>query len=104
MRWLFHVAPAATVTFAGERYSPASLATEGFVHASYRDVVVESARLYFPADADLRVLVVDPRLLDVPVEIATTPRGPMPHIRGSIPRAAIRVIGLADVANEPDAL
>ena len=102
MRWLFHVAPASAVSFVGDRYAPASLATEGFVHASYRDVVVESARLYFPANADLRVLVIDPRLLDVPVVVATTPRGPMPHIHGAIPRAAIRVMDLADVATAPD--
>lgn len=105
MRWLFHVAPAAAIAFDdGDRYAPASLATEGFLHASYRDLVLESARLYFSEDADLRVLVVDPRLLDVPVRIATTPRGPMPHIHGSIPRAAARVIGLADVVNEADAI
>ena len=103
-RWLFHVTQAPALSFAGARYAPASLATEGFLHASYRDLVVESARLYFPADADLRVLVIDPRGLDVPVQVVTTPRGPMPHIHGSIPRTAYRVIGLEDVASEADAI
>lgn len=102
MRWLFHVAVASEVHFEGDRYTAASLATEGFLHASHRDRVVESARLYFPADADLRVLVIDPRLLDVPVVVVDTPRGPMPHIHGAVPRAAVRVITLGDVSAEPD--
>ena len=74
---------------ADEHYRPPSLATEGFIHASYRDRVAESARLYFPADADLVVLAIDPTKLTSRVEIADTPRGPMPHIHGPIPRSAV---------------
>ncbi len=101
MRWLYHVLNADSHT-AGERYDPPSLASEGFIHASYRDAVAESARLYF-AGRSVRVLQIDPRRLDVPVVEASTPRGPMPHIHGSIPRDAIRaVLELADVAGAPD--
>jgi uncharacterized protein (DUF952 family) len=90
MRWLFHVRVATNDR--GERYAPESLAREGFIHASYRDDVVESARLYFPGGMRLEVVQVDPRRLDVSVEVASTPRGPMPHIHGSVPRDAIRAV------------
>ena len=42
-------------------YSPRSLAQEGFVHCSFRDDAAASARLYFPPDAALRILQIDPR-------------------------------------------
>jgi uncharacterized protein (DUF952 family) len=35
------------------------------------------------------VLQIDPRRLDARVEIASTPRGEMPHIYGSIPTHAV---------------
>jgi len=81
MRWLFHVVPVEDVGWGSDgRYRASSLEGEGFIHASYRDEVLE----------------IDPRRLDVPVEIVSTPRGPMPHIRGSIPSDAIRVLGIDD--------
>jgi cyclohexyl-isocyanide hydratase len=110
MRWLFHVVRAeelarATQAWGAERrYAPPSLAREGFVHCSYRDAVAESARLYFggAAPGALAVLAVDPRRLDAPVEIAETPRGEMPHVRGPIPEDAVRVLGLGDVGAHAD--
>ncbi len=103
MRWLFHVLLEQDIEWGADgRYRARSLETEGFVHASYRETVHESARLYFPPDAKRKVLAIDPRRLDVPVEIASTPRGPMPHIRGLIPADAIRVISLEDVDAHPD--
>jgi glutathione S-transferase len=99
MRWLYHLrVEGLESTY---RYAPASLATEGFVHGSYRDDVLESARVHFPAGARLEVLVIDPRLLDVPVQVARTPRGDMPHIHGAVPaRAIVRVMPLATFAAE----
>ena len=100
LRWIYHLTEADGP--AGD-YVPESLSREGFVHGSYRDLVAESARLYFPSNAVLRVLRIDPRRLDVPVEIAETPRGPMPHVHGPIPRDAIReVLSLDAVARAPD--
>lgn len=100
LRWIYHLTESDVP--AGE-YAPESLAREGFVHGSYRDLVAESARLYFPPSAVLRVLRIDPRRLDVPVEIAETPRGPMPHVHGPIPRDAVReVLSLDAVARAPD--
>jgi len=43
------------------------------------------------------VLAIDPRRLDVRVEVADTPRGPMPHVHGAIPRDAAREMALEDV-------
>lgn len=92
MRWLFHIltrqAHDAWSSSDGD-YAPPSLATDGFIHTSYREQVAESAKLYFPADAELVVMRIDPHKLDVRVEEAPTPRGPMPHVFGPIPRAAI---------------
>ncbi|MDQ3368844.1 MAG: DUF952 domain-containing protein [Myxococcota bacterium] len=107
MRWLFHILTRAdheAWAASGEpAYAPASLASEGFVHASYRDAVRESAALYFAATTPLVVLRIDPSLLEVAV--AATPRGPMPHVRGPIPRAAIAaVLDVAEVALGPDQL
>lgn len=86
-RWLYHVRVVGADP--GWPYAPASLAREGFVHASFRDRVRESAKLYFPAGSALEVLVIDPRLLAAPVEIALTPRGPMPHVRGPIEERSV---------------
>jgi cyclohexyl-isocyanide hydratase len=103
MRWLFHVVRVEDIAWGRDgRYRPSSLEREGFIHASYRDAVLESARLYFGADADLRVLAIDPRRLDVPVEVVDTPRGPMPHVRGAIPSDATRVLALDEVASAAD--
>jgi putative intracellular protease/amidase/uncharacterized protein (DUF952 family) len=105
MRWLFHVLRAEDLSWGQDgRYAPRSFAEEGFIHASYKGVVAESAKLYFPEGARLVVLVIDPRRLDVPVEVVETPRGPMPHIRGSIPSDAIRVLPLDAVADHADAV
>jgi uncharacterized protein (DUF952 family) len=87
VRWLYHLRVAGEAL--AVRYAPPGLAREGFVHASYRDAVSESARLYFSAGTPLEVLRIDPRRLDVPVERVPTPRGEMPHILGSVPLEAI---------------
>jgi putative intracellular protease/amidase/uncharacterized protein (DUF952 family) len=107
MRWLFHVVRAAELAFdADDLYAPPSLALEGFVHASFRDALGESARVHFAGASpdELRVLAIDPRRLDVPVRVADTPRGPMPHIHGPIPRDAVRVLDLDAVDAHPDAV
>jgi cyclohexyl-isocyanide hydratase len=105
MRWLFHLVRPEELSWGSDgRYAPPSLATEGFVHASHRDALRASADLYFTADerARLRVLAIDPRRLDARVELADTPRGPMPHIHGSIPVDAVRVLDLDAAEAHPD--
>jgi len=103
VRWLYHIAEGG-VSLASP-YAPASLRREKFVHASFRDQVVESARVHFPKEEALSVLQIDPRRLDVPLKIDPTPRGPMPHIYGPIPADAIRAVHpLAEVDDAPDAV
>jgi uncharacterized protein (DUF952 family) len=104
VRWLYHILRG-ELRFEHDAYAPSTLATDGFVHASHKTEVRESIRIHFRgADpASLRILQIDPRLLRVPVELATTPRGPMPHIQGAIPRTAVRgVITLDDLDTAPD--
>lgn len=98
MRWLYHVTFRVRASI--NPYTVDSLYKEGFIHASYASSVAESARLYFPAGSDLVVLQIDPRKLGVPLEVAETPRGPMPHIYGPIPREAI--VSIREVAEAPD--
>jgi putative intracellular protease/amidase/uncharacterized protein (DUF952 family) len=113
VRWLYHVRLAenldlaSTAEFSVEPYAPDSLEAEGFVHASFRDETATSAKLYFPPgsalDSLLEVICIDPRRLDVPVVIADTPRGKMPHIHGPIPREAIRsTISVDELSAVPD--
>jgi uncharacterized protein (DUF952 family) len=101
VRWLYHVFGGAISI--EDRYAPESLAQDGFVHCSYRDAVRASARLYFPSEAALLVLQIDPRCLDCELRVVQTPRGPMPHVHGAIPRRAIaRVLPLDEIESAPD--
>ena len=100
-RWLYHALLAADDH--GDPYAPASLAAEGFIHASFAPLVEESTRLYFPGDAALVILQIDPRRLGVPVRVVETPRGPMPHVHGPLVRSAIvRRLGRDGLACLPD--
>jgi cyclohexyl-isocyanide hydratase len=79
---------------------------DGFVHASFANKVRESAALHFAGvdPESLAVVAIDPRRLDVPVELANTPRGPMPHIHGVVPKDAARAtIALEAFGQDADA-
>jgi uncharacterized protein (DUF952 family) len=103
MRWLYHLVPVRDDV--GDPYAPPSLESERFIHCSYRPAVAESARLYFEPGVELRVLRIDPRKLQAEVRVAETPRGPMPHVHGAIPRAAIvETLVLDALAAAPDEL
>jgi cyclohexyl-isocyanide hydratase len=102
MRWLYHLVPRRDAGGDGP-YAPHSLAAEGFVHASFRDEVLESARLHFAPGEDLVALRIDPRRLPARLEIAATPRGPMPHVHGPVPRDAIReAVELSAIGAAPE--
>jgi cyclohexyl-isocyanide hydratase len=88
VRFLYHVVPQDTVV--PDRYAPASLGTEGFIHASFAPDVSETARMYFAPNMPLKVWQWDPRRIAARVEYEQTPRGPMPHIYGTVPRDALR--------------
>jgi uncharacterized protein (DUF952 family) len=103
-RWLYHAATRETWERAGaggstKAYAASDAHGEGapFIHASYRDTILESARLYLPPAVPRVIVRIDPRRIHGRVEVEATPRGPMPHIYGSVPRDAI-----ADVRAEED--
>jgi uncharacterized protein (DUF952 family) len=103
VRWLYHVMRADEPL--DDPYSPRSLAQEGFVHCSFRDAVAETARLYFPRGVALHLLQIDPRRLGCELRVVDTPRGPMPHVHGASPRAAIaRILMMHQLADAPDAI
>jgi putative intracellular protease/amidase len=87
VRWLYHLTPRGTQF--GDFYAPPSFATEGFIHCSFRDAIHDTAHLHFPSTTALDVLQIDPRRLAARIDLAATPRGPMPHVHGPIPRDAI---------------
>ena len=106
-RWLYHALLREDWERVGESYAPPSLAREGFVHASYRDVVEASARLYVAPKGACVIVRIDPGGVGARVEDADTPRGPMPHVFGAIPRAAIvEVVALDawDASRAPDVI
>jgi uncharacterized protein (DUF952 family) len=88
-RWIYHALLREEWERVEGAYAPESLALEGFVHASYCDVILESARLYVAPRGACVILRIDPRMLDVVIDVADTPRGPMPHMLGPVNRAAI---------------
>ena len=101
-RHLFHVCDAAPAAWP---HAPPSLASEGFVHCSFADAVEDTVRVHFAGRRDVRVLCIDPRRVGAPIELAETPRGPMPHVRGPIPKdAVVCTVSLADLVSCPDAV
>lgn len=101
-RFLFHLCDAEPAAWP---YAPASLGAEGFVHCSFKDAVRESARVHFGGRTDLCVLCIDPRRAGARVEAAPTPRGPMPHVFGAVPRdAVVRALPLDELDACPDAV
>jgi cyclohexyl-isocyanide hydratase len=91
MRWLYHILPTpdAERFLRGEPKRLAPRQDEAFVHASFAPEVSASMNMYFADDAAVSVLRIAPHRLDVPWRADPTPRGPMPHIYGGIPRDAV---------------
>ena len=81
-RWLFHAIDDPT--------QPIVAGPEGFVHTSFFPDVEETIRVHFAGRRRPTVLAIDPRRIGARIEIASTPRGPMPHVFGPIPKDAIR--------------
>ena len=101
MRWLFHITD--DLGDEAERYAPASLAREGFIHASREDQWEGVRdRYYADLDAPLVLLAIDTDLLDVPVVEEDVPGGEtFPHVYGAVrPAAVVQVTAVADLRPE----
>ena len=71
-------------------YRADSLATEGFIHCSYRHQVAWAANRFYADAADLIVLEIDPTKLASPLRVEPAAGGEQfPHIHGPINRAAV---------------
>lgn len=90
---ILHIASAGDWKLAQQRgsYEAASLHTEGFIHCSTPDQVLEVAHRLFRGRTDLLLLEIDPARLDCELRFETAENGKSyPHIYGVIPTAAVK--------------
>ncbi len=81
-------------------YRAASLNSEGFIHCSRKDQVMEVAERLFFERTDVVVLEIDPQTLPVEVRYETAPNGKSyPHVFGEIPLQAVRRVLVLDWMN-----
>lgn len=70
-------------------YRAASLAVEGFIHASPRNQLGRVANKYYSAAADLRVLHIDPSLVAAEIRWEPATGSVYPHIYGPLNMDAV---------------
>jgi uncharacterized protein (DUF952 family) len=94
LKRIYHLVPPSTWrTQVDVPYEASSLASEGFIHCSKADQVERVANLFYAAEPELLVLVIDTdRLTSVlrDEDIGTGER--FPHVYGPINREAIRTV------------
>ena len=75
-------------------YNPPSLSSEGFIHCSPFDEILETARVWFSGQDNLIVLGIDPDKIPgkVRYELAPGRSSLMPHIYGPLPVDAVSQI------------
>lgn len=89
---IFHVTPAASwrALAPGEPYRAASLATEGFIHASTAAQLPFVLAKFFRGKRDLLRLEIDPSRLGCELRwVESEPGQVFPHVHGPIPREAV---------------
>lgn len=91
MRTIYHIVPADQWdNSATEPYRAASLATEGFIHCSYRDQLARVANRFYADRTELLVLGLQVEALSSPVRDEDAGNGEcFPHVYGPINREAI---------------
>ncbi|MDX8032196.1 DUF952 domain-containing protein [Lentzea sp. BCCO 10_0856] len=99
---LLHIISPAGWAAAQSAGSIAPAAGDDFVHCSDRGVAHVSASNFFHGQSGLLLLVIDPKLVDVPVRWEAVPDSPLwfPHVYGEIPVAA--VLEVHDFPCQPD--
>ena len=70
-------------------YRPASLAAEGFIHASEPPQVLEVANRYYAGKQDLLLLWIDPQRVDPEIRYEPVDGDLFPHIYGALNLEAV---------------
>ena len=90
---IYHLLPAADVeaALANAEFAPASLAAEGFIHASEDEAqVVGVANRLYADSGELAALVIDERRVRAEIKREAAANGERyPHIYGPLERAAV---------------
>ncbi len=84
---VYHIAAKAAWTSAQQNgaYVHPSLATEGFIHLSFRDQVAETLKLHFKDQSDLVLLEIDPNRLTANLRLELSRNGEQfPHLYGPL--------------------
>jgi uncharacterized protein (DUF952 family) len=91
MRRIYHLVPRPVWEEApAGPYAAESLRAQGFIHCSNHDQVARVANLFYGAETDLLVLVIDADALGERVRDEDVGRGEtFPHVYGPIERAAV---------------
>ncbi len=67
------------------QYAHPSLEREGFIHCSYRNQLVETARVHYRDRSDLVLLCINPALLQPELKVEASRSGAQfPHLYGSL--------------------
>lgn len=77
---------------AGGEYRPASLETEGFIHASRPEQVLGVANRFYRGATDLLLLVLDPPSLHAKIRWETADGDVYPHIYGPLNLDAVTAV------------
>ena len=84
-----------------DTYQGDTLATEGFIHCSTSEQVVDTANVWFNGRTDLLLLTIDPAKLSAPLKYEDGGDGRMfPHVYGPIEKEA--VVGVAEFPLQPN--
>ncbi len=92
---IYHIASPedAAVLRAASMLAPPSLAAEGFVHCSTAEQVVATTARYFPPDAELVLIELDPAAVGAEISWPEVyPGQRFPHLHGPMPATAVVAI------------
>lgn len=89
---IYHIALAEDWNSSKSEYSHESLSSEGFIHASRKEQVAETFKLYFPKEGNFILLEIDSFKLkhELKYEAAPSRNQTFPHIFGPINRDSVK--------------
>jgi uncharacterized protein (DUF952 family) len=75
------------------QYKHPSLESEGFIHCSYRNQLVETARVHYKDRSDLVLLCINPALLQSELKVEASRSGAQfPHLYGPLNLNAVEQV------------